>query len=336
MRFDPYLESVNILSNTTPSGASHTVRNEVKFILEDVNSPVTNAYISKLYDAVISKGHIDFDDIPESKGNITRYKGYQNIMTILETIISLAEQQKSVSVKKYASTVKESVNRIAGFSDVYELGFRTKNEYVMLEYNTFVYTVVQATSSLLYEFVDYIKRPDSDVIEITLKNTNRRPSLFYITQLEKYNAITSNMQYRQFIKNMITGEKDNFIGVDTAIGISTVVTVAIAIIPVTRELVYQFYNLKSKLSDCLAQQAYFLELNKIKLESSNEFDAKKRKDIIRRQEVVRKNLIVISEKLRVEHVKSEYSREKLINTDNSLLTLKHVQKDVEDKPLSLL
>ena len=329
--FDPFLESVNILSKK-----DNSLRKEVKFILEDVNSPVTTTYISKLYDSVISKGHIDFDDIPNTKGDITKYKGYTNILSILDTITRLAETQKSISVKEYAKTIQDSVNRMVGLADLYQLGFRTQNKYVMLEYNTFVYTIIQATSSLLYEFVDYIKRPDSEIIEITLKNTNRRPSLFYIKQLEKFNSIASGMQYRQFLKGMMEKDKDNFIGVDTAIGISAVTTVAIAIIPVTRELVYQFYNLKAKLSDCLAQQAYFLELNKIQLESSKEFDTRKKQDIIKKQEKVRKNLIVLSEKLRVEHVKSEYSREKLINTDNSLLTLKHVKTEVENKPLSLL
>lgn len=334
--FDAFLESVNILSASVAGGDKYSERQEVRMILEDVESPVTRNYVTKLYDAVVSKAHIDFDDIPNTKGDIKKYKGYENIKSIIATVINLAETEKVVSVKKYAETINSAILRMESLSDLYEDGFMKKNDYVMLEYNTYVYAIVQATSSLLYEFVDYIKNPQTGITEIKIKNTNRRPSLFYINQLEKFNSVTSNLQYRQFITNMINKGRDNFIGVDTAIGIGAVTTAAIAIVPITRELVYQFYNVRAKASDYLLQQAYFIELNKARLEASSEFDSKKRKDIIMKQENARKKIIALSEKLRVDHIQSQYSKDKMINSENSLLTLKHVKKDIEDTPLTLM
>ena len=333
---DIFLESVNILSQTTNVNENRELRNEIRVILEDSNSPVTTTYITKLYDNVVSKSHIDFGDIPNSKGDITKYKGYNDIKEIINIIKNLANENKAANVKKYADIIELAIARLEALSDVFELGFSKNNNYVMLDYNIYVYTVVQATSALLYEFVDYIKRPDSEIVDIVIKNTNRKPSLFYFNQLEKFINATSNSNYKDFLTTMISQGKENFIGVDTAIGLGAVMVVAISIVPITRELIYQFYNIKSKASDYLLQQAYFLELNKARLEASSEFDIRKKKDIIRKQENARKQLIRLSEKLRVEHVKSEYTKDKMISTDNSLLSLKHVNREIEERPLTLM
>ena len=41
------------------------------------------------FDKVIEKGHVDFGDIPTSKGNIENYKGYQNMVEILDVIAAI-------------------------------------------------------------------------------------------------------------------------------------------------------------------------------------------------------------------------------------------------------
>lgn len=332
--FNPLEDSVNILRE---SASSLFEKHEIEAILEDVNSPVQMKYNQKIYDAVLNKKHIDFDDIPESKGDIDQYSGTKNMKETLRIIRGMNEFQKT-NVIDYVKTIEEAISNIQGLRDVYKKGFDAKNDYVMLEYCTFVYACVEATTSILYQFVDYIKKPGSQSYQIVLKNTKYRANLLYIQQLEKFNNVNKNMlgEYRKFLLALINNEKDNFVGSTFMVGLATIGIVAAAIVPVTRELVYRFYNMKRKLSDTLAQQAYFLEMNKSIVESNMDFTVEKRKRILEKQEKIKKKLMILSEKLRVDDVKSDESAKRQLNAENRNLTVQNIRKEIEDSPLQLL
>lgn len=324
--------TVGILAESAYPSA--TEESKIISVLEDATSPVRNKYLEKLFDSVIDKNHIDFDNIPMSKGNIVDYVGYTNMIEVLENVIKLASDNKAQSVVNYAETVKEAIRNMRNLSPEYSKGFAMRNEYVMLEYNTFVYTIVQATSTLLYEFVDYVKKPTSQTMDIVIKNTKYRANSFYFDQLSKFNAINHKMDYAAYLRKIISSGVENFTGVE-AIGLGVVVAVALAIVPVTRELVYQYYNMKSNISDCLAQQAYFLEMNKTVIEANSDFNEKKKTEILMKQERVKNLCVRLSDKLRVTHIKSVNSGKAAIQNDNKLLTIDTIKKEVSDSPLQL-
>lgn len=330
--FDPLKGAVSILMESEDSPRREQIA--IQAVLEDSNSPVKNKYLEKLFDSVINKGHIDFDNIPMSKGNIVEYVGYTNMIEVLENIMKLASDSKSQTVIEYVSIVKEAIANMRALAPIYQKGFKLRNDYIMLEYNTFVYTIIQATSTLLYEFVDYVKKPSSQTIEIVLKNTKYRANTYYISQLNKFNAINKKMQYGKYLETMLQNGKEAFTGVEL-VGLSVVVGVALAIIPVTRELVYHYYNLKSNVSDCLAQQAYFLEMNKTVVEANSDFNEKKKTAILMKQEKIKNLCLRLSDKLRVTHVKSIDSGKAAIQNDNKLLTIDGIQKEISNSPLQL-
>lgn len=331
--FDTMYENAQIISES--ENMTYREQKQIETILEDANSPITNKYLEKLYDSVISKAHIDFDDIPNSKGNIVEYKGYTNMIEILENVTNLASENKSESVLGYVNTVKQAITNMRNLAPVYRKGFLAHSEYVSLEYNVFVYTIVQAVSTILYEFVDYIKRPERQTIDIVLKNNKYRANTFYIDQLKKFNIVNDKMQYGKYLESMITNGKNNFTGA-TVVGVAFVVSVALAIIPITREIVYRFYNTRARISDCLAQQAYFLELNKACVEANTDFSREKRDKILIKQEKIKNLCLRLSDKLRVEHLKSVNSGKEAIKSDNKLITLDTIKQEVNDSPLELL
>lgn len=331
--FNPMRAAVNIL--TESENPSIMEEREIQAVLEDASSPVTTKYLEKLYDSVIEKGHIDFDDIPLSKGNIVEYKGYTNMVEVLENIMRLASDGKSESVVSYTRIIKDAMVNMRALAPLYQKGFKMHNEYVMLEYNTFVYTIIQAVSTLLYEFVDYIKKPDKPTVEIVLKNTKYRANTYYIEQLNSFNKVNQKMSYSKYLEGMLQNDRNNFTGVE-AIGLGVIIAVALAIIPITRELIYKFYNVRAKVSDCLAQQAYFLEMNKTCIEANSDFSDKKKDSILLKQEKIKNLFLRISDKLRVDHAKSINSGKAMIQSDNKLLTLDGIKKEVSDSPLSLL
>lgn len=332
--FNPLRDSAEILCESGTLGMKEF--NQIKVVLEDANSPVSNKYLEKLYDSVITKSHVDFDDISESKGDIKKYKGYENMVDVLHNVQKLAQEHKSQSVLDYVKTVQTAIESIERLSDLFEQGFKLKNDYVMVEYNIYVYACVQATSTILGEFVDYIKRPDREIIEITLKNNKNRANVFYIEQLEKFNNVVSKMEYRKYLKALLNKDRENFIGVETMVGMGTVALVAMAIVPVTRELIYQFYSFKSNLSEALAEQAYFLEMNKANVESNSSLTVQKKKEVLRKQEQLREKLLRLSDKLKVKHNMSIDASKKLISNDNKLLTIDRIKRETDSTPLSLL
>lgn len=338
MTFNPYFNACMILTESTADDRQKFGYefSNIQTILEDANSPITTKYKEKLYKSVLDKGHIDFGAIPMSKGNIREYVGYRNMVDTLDVIIGLGTAEKS-NVVKYASAVLEAIKNIEALSPVFEKGFAAKCEYVMLEYNTYVYTCVEATTTLIYEFVEYVKRPDRTTYQITLKDTKLRANLFYFEQLNSFNNVNKNMHinYRKMLEAMINHGKNNFGGVEL-IGIATVSMVALAIVPITRELIYHFYNLRANLSNELEVQANFLEMNKTCVESNDAFTEDKKKKILARQENLRKKLLKLSDLLRVKEAKASKESKREIEKDNALLTVNALRDDVSNSPLELL
>lgn len=330
---DPMYTAVQVLMESE----NPTRKEELKIqaVLEDTESPVTNKYLEKLYDSVIQKSHIDFDNIPDSKGDIVKYSGYTNMIEVLENILRIASDNRSQSVVEYVNTIKEAISNMRILSPYYKKAFMMNHTYLMMEYNTFVYTIIQSVSTIIYEFVDFIKRPDRDVIEITLKNTKYRANTYYIDQLRKFNIVNKKMDYKKYLEGLLQNGRENFTGA-TAVGLVTIVGIALSIVPITRELVYRFYNVRSNISQSLAQQAYFLEINKAAIEANNDFDKRKKAEILIKQERAKNICLKISDKLRVDHIKSMNSGKAVIQNDNKLLTLDNIKKEVDDAPLTLL
>lgn len=307
-------------------------------ILEDANSPVTNQLQAKLYDSIIDKAHIDFGDIPKSQGNIRDYSGYGSMIETLRTIKNLAVEQNVGPVVKYSDIVLQAINYIADLSNTYQRGFTSKTEYVALEYDTYVYLCVEATSAILYTFVDYIKDPNKQVMSIQIKNTKLRADEFFFEQLKMFNSIqaTKGTQYRKMLEELCEGERDNFIGRERLVGIGAIAVITLSIIPITRAVIYQIYRLRGDLSVALSQQAKFLEMNQTCIMNNSNFDKKKKDDIIKKQKALASELNKISDKLKVKSNKSVIDARRDIEKDNKELTIDKIRDSVSNSPFEII
>jgi hypothetical protein len=144
-----------------------------------------------------------------------------------------------------------------------------------------------------------------------------------------------HINYRKMLESMILQGKNNFGGVEL-IGIAAVSMVALAIVPITRTLIYHFYNLRANLSNELEVQANFLEMNKSCVEANDVFTEDKKKKILNRQENLRKKLLKLSDILRVKEAKAIRDSKRDIEKDNSLLTVNSIRDDVSNSSLELL
>lgn len=312
--------------------------NKVLAVLEDGESPIRAKYKETLYKNIVDKGHVDFGDIPKSKGDITKYSGYKNMVDSLDILLKVGADEKSDSLIKFTNIVKTAIKNIESNKTAYTSAFSKRNDIAILEYNTFVFTCVEATSSIIYEFIDYLKTPSSPTIEIKLKDTKYRANLFYINQLEKFNMVNENGKYSKYLANLVNKGQENFFGIDDGliIGGLALGTIALSIVPVTRELVYQYKELRRKLSETCALQAYFLEMNKSCIESNTTLKAEKKAKILQRQEKLRLQLLKLSDKLRVTSVKANELSGNQMKRENQTLSLGGLQDDIEDSDFSIL
>lgn len=290
-------------------------------ILEDATSPITSKYMEKLYQQVLDKKHIDFGDIPKSKGNIREYSGYGSLKEVTGTIQSLTTEIKSTSrAVKCVNTLITAISNMESLSTIFSKGFQEKNDYVMLDYNCFTYSIVQATTYILSEFVEFVKNPESKELDIRIIDTKQKAPSFYMDTLEKFNKLNSTSEYKDYLEYMINKEKNNFTGA-AVLGFSAVVAAALSIIPITRSVVYRIYRFRMKLADALAMQAVFLEMNKCRVQARQDIDKEKIKKILDKQEKLRQAFLKISEKLKVEDSKAGKAAANDLQRDNRHMTL---------------
>lgn len=335
MAFNPYYESMLILSENET--LSYRESKDLQAVLEDVNSPVTRKLEEKLFQSVLDKKHIDFGSIPKSKGNIKDYEGYSAMESTLNTIKDLATENKAGDVINYVDIVQKAIENISSMSVAYQKGFQFKNEYIAMEYNSYVYFCIEATTALIYSFVEYIKRPDTDTFVMVIKNSKLRADEFYFEQLKKFNMVcdTQGVNYRKMLDSMAVS-KDNFIGTTTAIGIATVIAAAIAIIPITRAVVYQVYHIRGNISEQLDIQAQFMEMNKSCVEANSALTVQKKKEIVAKQEKLVKRLRKLSDTIRVKSSKSVEVATRETKNENKSLTIDSIKDEVSNSDFEFI
>lgn len=309
---------------------------KVQAILEDVESPITKTYKEKLFESIISRSHIDFGDIPKSKGDITKYSGYQSMLDCLHSLLKVANEEKSKELTNAVNTVLTAIENIRALQNVYVKAYANKTDIAIIDYQTYVLTCVEATTTLISNYIDFIKTPSSNYV-MELKNTKFRANALYLDQLERFNKVNVNGSYNKYISTVVQKGQENFL-LDPAIiaGAAFVSVIALSIIPVTRELIYLYNETKRKLSDLFALQAYYLEMNKTALEYNTEIKSDKKKVIIQKQDKIRKKFLYLSEKLRIADIKAEQTSKKRLETDNRGMSTGSLEDDVNDSDMVLM
>lgn len=335
-----YFGAAKILMENADPSSSDYIKNleNTILVLEDTESPITRKYQERLYQSVIDKAHIDFGDIPKSAGNIRNYSGYTSMNETLNAIKEIATSEKNEEVISYVTIVEDAIRYIADLSSTYQKGFTTKTPYVALEYNTYVYNCVEATTALLYTFIDYVKNPTSQMLELKIKNTKMRADEFYFEQLKKFNNVQRKMglNYRKMLEGLCNGDRNNFIGSDRLIGIATISAVALAIIPITRAIIYQIYRLRTSLSDSLAMQAKFLEMNEACVRNNDHLDQKRKDKVISKQKNLAKELNKLSDAIRVKSAKSISDSKRDLEADNKYMSMNAIRDDISNSPFEII
>lgn len=327
---DLYCESAKILMEGTNDSLM-----DVMVVLEDSESPINKKFREKLYQNIIDRSHVDFGDIPKSKGDITKYSGFNTMTETLNILIALGKNEKSTELVDYTTIVITAIENIKKLKPLFVKSYTKKSEIINLDYQIYVYTCVEATTSLISAFVNDIKTPSSEM-KIELKNTKYRGDLFFIDALRQFNNINKTNKYADYINSVIESDKNGYTESAFMVGVGAITAIALSIIPLTRKLIYFFKNLKRKLSETLATQAYFLELNKNCVEYNNTLDPKKKKKILQKQDKLRKLFLSLSDKLKIADARAIQGTHRDLSRDNKTMTLDNMRDEVSDSDIQIM
>lgn len=316
----------NLVSILFENASTFKERNEIISLTESENVSMSNVMVANLYKSAIDKSHIDYDDIPDSKGDLTKYVGYSSMIKSLDIIKGLQSNLRN-SDTKYVDTVYTAINNIILDKDNFERGFKLGKEFIINCYNTLVLACVESTSILIASYVDFIKRPDS--VEMSIINNRTQPGGLCIDILARYNTTIKNGDMAKVFKYTLDSkEAEKFVG-GFVIGAVGVVAAIGAVVIILRELIFYFYYNRMVVSDYLKQQAVFLEIHKNHTDLKN-VSADKRAAITKKQVKLISNLNKLSDKVKVSSTTSKSKAINDLSNTNKQWKLDDVKSDATD------
>lgn len=325
------------------NATSLTEKREILSLTEAEQNKINNTMISKLFDSALKRAHVDYGDIPKTKGDITKYSGYANMVETLAVLKSITEQNK-VKIPEL-DIVERAVGNIVANRNLFETGIKLNKDFVIMLYNTLVSSCVIATSALISSYLDYVKRIDT--VEFAIINKKTDVGDLQITTLDTFNKSVASGEFAKAVN--FVNKNDNKKVVDESISASAIfasaATVAtkvagvifipvaivagvIALVQIIRLGVFYFQESKMKLANYLEMQAMFLELNKNNINAQGyNVPANKKKEILAKQQKLIDKLRSISSKLTADLIVGEKRALEGIEKENSGWKFSDVKAD---------
>jgi len=296
-------------------------KNEIYSLKESDLSVVNNTMIANLYKSAIEKSHVDFDTIPDSKGDLSKFSGIKSMLDSIDLLYQLSNKTNTKIIE--LDILEKAISNIINFKEGFEKGFKLEKEFIILQYNILVCACIEGLSAIISSYVDFIKRPDR--IEFTLIKSPQLSGQICIKNLEKFNSCVRSGEFIKVMKSVIDNGKEGFIGTETMLIGSLIIGGVLILVPLMRELIFYFYYSRLKISDYLKTQALFLEINKNNVSMNASLQPKDKKQILERQQIIIRNLQSLSDKIRVNDTTTSNHSYKDMNIENKEWTLGNVK-----------
>lgn len=293
---------------------------------------VLGSLAAKLYDNIVNKvTDIDFGQIPLSKGDITKIPNYLELCDCLTTVrdMMVAKHQTTNST----DTIFGAIENLKKTKNVWQKGYALECEMAVVFYNTIALSIVSSTSILLSACVEFIKNPESGVIDIELakiaKNKSKDGILF--KNLEKFNKACKKGEIEKTFDNVLKAQRtvreavENNSSLEAVhedvfailFGAGMVVGLLSCVIPILHQLTTMLYNLRQDASDYFAAESDIIKLNAEKVNYNRSKTPEQKKKIIAKQMKIADHFKKWSNKLMIKASKAETDSERQIKQDNA-------------------
>ena len=290
---------------------------------------VNAALVQNLYGSVMKMKDIDFGDIPDSEGDIEKVKYYESTIESLN-ILDKLYQNNNID-EPDVNDIRLAISNIKMFKPQFVNGFRTKNDTVMVIYNCMVMCVIDATSSTIGSYMNYLV--SSEQVYVVRHNHTKQRGTVALDTIRKFNSACANGTMAECLSYAMKEQKSALMGTDDVIITGTVIMALLAIIPFIRECIFFYYHSRVKISDYLEMQADFLEMNKLAVETSAR-NPKEKKEIIKKQDALIKKMRKKADKLAINNVDTNDVAKKQIKEENSIWSLNNIEKKLTQDKLN--
>lgn len=310
--------------------------------LQDLNeadaSNLAMSLTTKLYEHITKRiTDVNFESIPNSKGDITKIDNYDKLMDCLEVISQILKDNKEddTIVQNIIKAEKYMRDRLFKF----ELGFKNNSEFVTMIYCTTTLAIITSTSYMIASSIEYFKNKD-DKFDVSVNKAGMKRTMESVLykNILKFNNMVENGQLDKTLS--IALDSKNLTG-SSILSAIIIAGIALAIIPFLKEMVYFFYYCRVKLSDYIEVQANLLELNAYKLKTNSSLNPDETKKVKERQLKVASTMKNISGAIQVKVSKSNDKTLNDIKTDKVKFKIdkdtnklsKPSEKEVSSSPL---
>lgn len=311
------------------NATTYTEKSKIYSLTEAEQAIVNDKMVGNLYQSALKRKNIDFGDIPNSKGDIQKFGGYQNMVA---TVDMLRELSKKFGIQiPELNIVDDAINNIRIQKRTFERGYSLGIDFIKMYYQALVLACVDATTLLLASYVEFTRTVNN--IDFQIKSGKGISGNICINSLDEFNKSVKDGSFIKFADGLMSKKQENFLGTAAAasVGVKTVAAIAIgaSIVPTLRLLIFYFYDTKMTLSEKLAYQKELLEMNAFRLNASN-MDAQKRNKILDKQKRYMDNLEKISDKIRVSDQLATKSSTNSIKQDNKQWNINNVTDNGDD------
>lgn len=302
---------------------------ETRKILVTINEADQNQVMgnlaAKLYDAIVNKvTDIDFGQIPASRGDITKIPNYLDMVSCLTTIRDMMVESKQSTGS--ADIIFLSIENMKKYQKIWEKGYVLENEMVIVFYNTIALSIVSAISLLTSATVEFVKNPQSDVIDIELAkvaNHKTKDNLLF-KNLDKFNKACRKGDIEKIFNDVLRAQRQLKEGTIIKESISAILFTGAmvlgllsTVIPILHQLTNALYCLRQNVAEYLAGEADVIRLNAEKVQYNRAKTPEQKKKIIARQHKIADHFKKWANKLMIKANKADVEAQKQIKEDRS-------------------
>lgn len=304
----------------------------------DQNS-VLHALTSKLYDNIVNRvDDIDYGDIPNTKGDITKLDNFEKLSGCIDLMEELLKEYKQDTTP--VLIVKNALNNVIERKDLFERGFRYNIELPMVVYSTISLSIISSISFLISNCIEFIKSPAQDDFSLVIDKmavVKSKQNLLF-KNLERFNKSCDKGEMDKCLEFIIKGNIKNLTGMEVGIvaGGLALTGLILNIIPILRELIFFFYYTRTRVSDYFDIQADLLQMNAYNIQNNQALDKKEREKISNKQLKIVDLFRKISNKLSIEVKQSEMKATKEIESSDKKYKTSEILDTVPDSASSVL
>lgn len=280
---------------------------------------------AKLYDAIVKKvTDIDFGQIPASKGDITKIPNYLDMVSCLTTIRDMMVESKQSTGS--ADIIFLAIENMKKYQKIWEKGYFLENEMTIVFYNTIALSIVSAISLLTSATIEFIKNPQSDVIDIELAkvaNHKTKDNLLF-KNLDKFNKACRKGDIEKVFNEVLKAQRQLKEGTIVKESISAilftgamVLGLLTTVIPILHQLTNALYCLRQNVAEYLAGEADVIRLNAEKVQYNRAKTPEQKKKIIARQHKIADHFKKWANKLMIKANKADSEAQRQIKEDRS-------------------